>query len=176
MDATATATGAAQSLAHLGDVPLSYRHEWRVAMPRAPIVLPNAVFKWYHVHREGVLVSAELDELARATLVEAAAQGRWGMEYGLNVALLHVSITHAYLIAGVWRGHNELWERIYGKELGSEAPFFRITAGGEEGPAACVWEFGVICHERVAWINYLFSDRSAGARQAWLADVYAGRV
>jgi hypothetical protein len=174
MSATATAT--APSLAHLGDVPLSYRHEWRVATPQAPIVLPNAIFKWYHVHREGIPVTAELDELARATLIEAAGQGRWGMEYGLNFALLHVSITHAYLLAGVWRGHNELWERIYAKDLATDASFLRVTASEEEGPAACVWEFGAICHERLAWISYLFSDRSEPARQTWLADVYAGRV
>lgn len=40
-----------QFLTELGAVPPAYWHEWRVAAPQAPLILPNAVFKWYHIHR-----------------------------------------------------------------------------------------------------------------------------
>ena len=160
----------------LGNVPSSYRHEWRVATPRDALVLPGAIFKWYHAHREGVPVPAELDAEARATIAEAMAGGAWDPSYGLNFALLHVSTTRAFLIAGVWRGHQELWERIYAKELSPSGPFTRIPADGEDTPAACVWELGVICHERMAWHRYLFSARGESDKRAWLADLYAGRV
>ena len=162
------------NLSELGNLPAAYRHEWRVAAPREPLLLPNAIFKWYHVHREGIPVPPQMDADARAVIAGAMAEGEWDPSYGLNFALLHVSTTGAYLIAGVWRGHQELWERIYAKDLATDGPFTRIDAGGEDAPAGCVWEMAVICHERMAWIRYLFTERTDADKRAWLEDLYAG--
>ena len=43
-------------------------------------------------------------------------------------------------------------------------------------PGGCVWELGVTCHERMAWHRYLFSERAAADKRAWLEDLYAGPV
>lgn len=166
----------ALSLDNFGNVPPAYRHEWRIAEALAPIVLPQTVFKWYHVRREGVPVSADLDAEARAVLIAAATAGVWTPEYGLNFALLHVSTAHAFLIAGVWRGHQELWERAYYKELAAPGPFTRTDLSGEDAPTMCVWEMGVLCHERMAWHRYLFSERTEADKHIWLADTFAGQV
>ncbi|MBA2596731.1 MAG: hypothetical protein H0V00_08930 [Chloroflexia bacterium] len=160
----------------LGNVPASYRHEWRVATPREPLVLPRAVFKWYHVHREGSVVPDEMDTEARAEITGAMAGGAWEPSYGLNFALLHLSTAHVFLIAGVWRGHQELWERIYAKELAANEPFTRVDMSGEDAPLGCVWELGVTCHERMAWHRYLFTARTDDDKRAWLTDVYAGQA
>jgi hypothetical protein len=164
------------SLATFGNLPAAYTHEWRVAEPKEPLVLPNAVFKWYHVHRDGVAIPDAMEAEARTEIADAMARGAWTPEYGLNFALIHLSTTHAFLLAGVWRGHQELWERVYYKELASNAPFTRIDTSGEDVPSACVWEFGVVCHERMAWIRYLFTGRTEADKQAWLADTYTGQV
>src|SRR6476469_9646326 len=120
------------SLSELGNVPLTYTHEWRVAEPHEPLVLPGAIFKWYHVHREGVAIPAAMDAEARAIVTDALAAGHWTPEYGLNFALIHLSTTHAFLIAGVWRGHQELWERIYVYDLAKGGPFVPgEPAGGD---------------------------------------------
>ena len=166
----------ARLLDQLGNVPASYTHEWRVAEPHAPIVLPHTIYKWYHVHREGVVVPDAIDAEARALLAADAIGGAWNAEYGLNFALLHLSTAQAFLIAGTWRGHQEMWERIYIKDLATSAPFERFQPLGEDGPGACVWELGVICHERMAWHRYLFTERSESDKRAWLADTYAGAV
>ena len=164
------------TLDDLGNVPDTYVHEWRVAEPMEALVLPGTVFKWYHVHRVGVPVPAEMDAEAREAIASAIADGDWRPEYGLNFALIHVSTTHAFLIAGVWRGHQELWARIYDKQLAPPIPFTRIAMNPEDNPAACVWELGVICHERMAWHRYLFSGRTEADKRAWLADTYTGQV
>lgn len=169
-------TEALPSLSDLGNVPMTYRHEWRVAQAREPLVLPHALFKWYHVHRAGVTIPTEMDVEARAVIHDAASLGTWDPAYGLNFALLHLSTTHAFLIVGIWRGHQELWERIYYKQLAPSGPFVRTDMGGEDAPAACVWELGVLCHERMAWHRYLFSARGDADKRAWLADTYAGQV
>jgi hypothetical protein len=170
-----TATVIERSLADLGNVPQSYRHEWRVVTPQAPIVLPDTIFKWYHVHREGVPVLETMDAEARAVIAGAMANTAWDPSYGLNFAMLHVSTAGAFLIAGVWRGHQELWERLYGKDLATNSPFERIVAG-EDGPVGCVWEMAVTCHERMAWHRYLFTERSEADKRTWLADLYSGQA
>lgn len=164
------------SLSAFGNIPAAYRHKWKVAEPRPPVVLPGAIFKWYLVYDEGASVPAELDDEARAAVAEAAASGEWDLSYGLNFVVLHQTTTHAYLIAGVWRGHNELWERGYYKELGRPGTFARVEPDGGATAAACVWELGPICHERMAWHRYLFSERTDADKRAWLTDTYTGRV
>ena len=164
------------SLGQLGNVPPTYRHEWKVAEALDPIVLPHVIFKWYHVHSPGTPVPAGLDAEAREVLIDAAMGGKWTPEYGLNFAMLHVASKHAFLIAGVWRGHNELWNRAYYKELATDGPFTRVDPTGEDAPTYCVWELGVICHERMAWHRYLFSGKTEADKRAWLADTYSGRA
>jgi hypothetical protein len=90
--------------------------------------------------------------------------------------LLHLSTAHAFLITGIWRGHQELWARHYVKDLATNRPITRIDVTGQDAPLACVWELGVVCHERTAWSRYLFSDRTEAAKRAWQEDVHAGRV
>ncbi len=168
--------GTTLSLAELGNVPQTYRHEWRVAAAREPILLPHTIFKWYHVHREGVPVPPALDVEAQGVLIDAAMGGAWTPEYGLNFAMLHVSTAHAFVIASVWRGHQEMWHRAYYKELAADGPFTRVAVTGEDAPTYCVWELGVICHERMAWHRYLFSEKTEADKHAWLADTFSGRV
>jgi hypothetical protein len=166
----------ALELTRFGNVPATYRHEWRTAEPVEPLVLERGIFKWYHVHRDGVSIPAELDAEARAVIRDDVGRGRWKLEYGLNFALIHLSTEAAFMIAGIWKGNQELWERVYIKELAGGGSFTRIPSDGEDTPAGCVWEFGVLVHERMAWHKYLFSKRDEAAKQAWLADTYAGRV
>lgn len=170
------AAPATLALAKLGNLPQSYRHEWRVAAAQEPIILPQAIFKWYHVHRAGVPVLPALDAEAQRTLIDAATNGAWTMEYGLNFAMLHVSTAHAFLISGVWRGHQEMWHRAYYKELATDGPFTRVDLNGEDAPILCVWEMGVTLHERMAWHRYLFSARTDADKRTWLADTYSGQV
>lgn len=114
--------------------------------------------------------------MARSTAAEAMARGLWDPSYGLNIAILHVSTSHAFLLLGVWRGHQELWQRVYAMELGSREPFAPVDMTGEDAPCGCVWELGVTCHERMAWSRYLFSAPTVADKRAWLEDVYAGPV
>jgi len=178
MTTTIDAIGPASAidLTGLCDVPASYQHEWRVATPQAPLIVPGAVFKWHHVHRAGVTVPEPLAVAARETVTEAADSRAWDLSYGLNICQIHLSTAHAFLIPGVWRGYQELWQRPYVLDLAVGGRFTRIDTTGDAIPAACVWELGVICHERMAWHRYLFSARDDAAKRAWLADTYAGQV
>ncbi len=173
-------------LAHLGEVPETYRHEWRHARAAAPLVLPGSVFKWYHLHREGDSVPPALDAEARRCVTDAVAAGDWGdrgVGHGLNFAVLHYSTTMAnlstamaYLIVGVWAEHQELWEKLYTKDMREPGAFVRRERVGQDVVTLCVWELGVVCHERAAWHRYLFSARAEADKAAYLADTCHGRV
>jgi hypothetical protein len=39
-----------------------------------------------------------------------------------------------------------------------------------------VWELGAVAHERLAWSEYLLSDRDEAARRAYLRDAFEGVV
>lgn len=173
MVARAESAGAVVDLAGLGRVPETYRHEQRVAAPGQPLVLPNAVVKWSQVHRAGQPVPEALDSEARTVVAEAFAAGDWDPSYGMTFAILHRSTTHAYLLVGVWRNHQELWQRMYWRDLAGGG-FERTDTSGPDAPVGCVWELAVTCHERMAWHRFLFSDRSEAAKRVWLADVYTG--
>jgi len=171
---TATPMSRIESLDSLGNLPGAYTHEWRTATPLEPIVVSGGVFKWYHVHRDGVVVRDDIDAKARRVIADGAQ--RWPLEYGLNFALLHQSTTGAYLIVGIWRGNNEWWRDIYAIGLDEQSEFVRVEEADGLVPGSCVWELGVVCHERMAWHQYLFSDRDETAKLAWLDDVYCGKV
>lgn len=161
-------------LEQIGNVPEAYQHEWRTASPQDAIVVPGGVFKWYHVHRDKSVIAENVDRVARELIVDGAKQ--WDLAYGLNFALLHQSVAWAFLIVGIWRGHQELWTRIFVVELAGEPVFHHDEPDGPFTPCACVWEMGVIQHERMAWHRYLFTDRGADAKRAWFDDRYAGVV
>jgi hypothetical protein len=171
---TATPISQIPSLSELGNVPETYWHEWRVATPLEPIVVSGGVFKWYHVHRDGVAVRDDIDVKARRVIADGAQ--RWPLQYGLNFALLHQSTAGAYLIVGVWRGHNEWWRAIYAIGLDDCEEFSRVEEADGLAPGSCVWELGVVCHERMAWHRYLFSARDDASKLAWLDDTFAGSV
>ena len=132
----ATPTSGLDSLDYLGNLPGENTHEWRVATPLEPIVVSGGVFKWYHVHRDGVAVRGDIDAKARAVIADGAQ--RWALEYGMNFSLLHQSTTGAYLIVGVWRGHNEWWRDIYAIGLDEQDEFSRNEGGDGLVPSGCV--------------------------------------
>jgi len=40
----------------------------------------------------------------------------------------------------------------------------------------CVWELGVVWHERHAWVRFLSSNRDEAAKRAYLNDRFSGLV
>jgi len=73
-----------------------------------------------------------------------------------------------------WRNNNELWETVYTKD--GQADFELSASSAATRATFCVWELGVVGHERQAWTAYLRSPRDTPALAAYLANRFAGAV
>ncbi|SNT48880.1 hypothetical protein SAMN05421812_107150 [Asanoa hainanensis] len=68
-----------------------------------------------------------------------------------------------------------MWESAYYKDLREQLPFQLIPQGTHRA-TICVWEFGAVAHEHLAWTTYLRSNRDEQAKQAYIEDRYAGQI
>jgi hypothetical protein len=159
----------------LGNVDPGYQHHDRQATPGELLVLPGALVKWYEVRRFDTVIPEGFAQEARDVLRAEAEAGRLDVGYGLCFAVLHYSTRHAFVILGCWHGNQELWGTFYARDLRDDRGF-ELIQSGRSHPVMCVWELGPACHEREAWIRYLYSARDAAAKRAYLADLFHGSV
>ncbi len=155
-----------------------YRHEPKHARPAPSIALGEAVLKWYDVAPADDPVPAEVRALARRSLAEAAVLGELRIGDGLGVVILHRCGTTGFhfLIVLTWRNDNEVWQSVWAKENDDDPDFHPWRVESTHRPAFCVWELGVVAHERLAWTTYLLSARDDAARRTYLADALEGAV
>ncbi|HTK24393.1 MAG TPA: hypothetical protein VL264_09190 [Gaiella sp.] len=166
------------SLATAHGVDEGYRHVAKHAQPASSVGLGAAVLKWYDLARPEDPVPAEVRALARGALDDAARVGELELGDGLGFVILHRcgAAGFHFLLVGTWRNDNELWETVWAKHDDADPGFHPWVAGDGHRPTFCVWELGVVAHERVAWAEYLGSPRDATARRAYLGDTFEGPV
>jgi hypothetical protein len=164
----------------LAHVAAAYAQYPKRAVPRGTLGAAAAELKFYHVEKAGEPVPAEIADSARAFLASESGAAA-GLDGDCGFAILHrCGADFYFLLIGVWRGSNEIWEAVWYRDGGMEefAPFgpaYPIRAGGLR-PTFCVWEMGVVAHESAAWTRFLASARGAADLERWRADMLAGEV
>jgi hypothetical protein len=167
-------TAAPDLLATLGEIPADYRHRPKLAVPGEDLALPDAHLKWYDVRRPEAAIPADVASAARGFLRAQAAAGRLAIGGELGFTVLHLCGESFYfLLVYTWRNVNELW--LTGYTSADGAPF-QLLPQGTHLEVSCVWELGVVCHERLAWTRYLCSRRDEPAKLGYLSDRCAGPV
>ncbi len=166
-----------EKLAALGNVvDPGYRHVTKMITPASPLILPDAYLKWYDLCREDQTISPAADAEARAFVTAETAAGRLPISGDLGFVIHHLSGDHIHLLlVFTWRGNNEMWESAYARDDHAARPYELTSLDSHRG-AMCVWEFGAIAHEHVAWTAYLRSARDETAKRAYLATQYAGPI
>jgi hypothetical protein len=158
-----------------------YVHHQRIAVPGPDFVLPSIQLKWYQIHRPGVEISDVLIEESRRFIKVEIEGGRLKIANEFGFVMLHLGDeppsrnTFAMLFACTWRNNNELWRTLYTKSLGSDQEYTLFMNDGHIG-AFCVWELGVVLHEREAWNRYLYTGRDEKASLAYYNDKVDGPV
>jgi hypothetical protein len=165
------------NLAAVGNVvDEDYHHVTKVIVPGPALVLPDAYLKWYDLHRPDQQIRPAVDAEAREFLRVETAAGRLPISGDLGFVIDHLSGEHIYLLlVFTWRGNNEMWESAYYKDVRDGEPF-RLAPQGTHRGAICVWEFGAVAHEHLAWTRYLQSNRDVLAKRAYAESQYAGAI
>ena len=155
-----------------------YRHVAKHAHPATSIGLGEAVLKWYDVARPEDPVPDDIRALARRALDDASQLGELQLGDKLGFAILPRCGSEGFhfLLVQTWRGDNELWQTVWAKHDDADPGFHPWVVEAGHRPTFCIWELGVVAHERLAWAAYLGSTRDAAARRTYLGDVYEGPV
>jgi hypothetical protein len=155
----------------------AYRHALKLVRPASSVALGEAVLKWYDIAPPGEAVTDEVRALARRGLAEAARLGELRLGATLGFVILHrCGDGFHFLLVSTWQNDNELWETVWAKDGEDDPEFHPWPLEGSHRPTYCVWELGAVAHERLAWSEYLLSDRDEAARRAYLRDAFEGVV
>jgi hypothetical protein len=124
----------------------------------------------------GSEIDEEVRRLARASAASYAPQPANG-EPELGFVILHrCGETFHFLIICTWRNENELWETVFKYDPPTMAGFADVYPQRPPRATFCLWELGVVIHEKQAWQRFVRTARDAAAADAWLGDVMTGPV
>jgi len=147
-----------------------YQHGTKRVTPGEPLALPEALLKWYGLHRDDDPIPDSVTRLARERLTAGplAASGR-------GFVILHrCGAAFYFLIVCTWRNSNEMWQTVFYKDGDAMREFALFPREGEHKPTLCVWELVPVWHEQQAWERFLRSPRDTAAAAAWFADRLSG--
>jgi len=160
------------------DVDEGYRHTPKLALARPSVALGDAVLKWYDISPPDDPIEPDLTLLARRALGEAVRLGELRLGGTSGFVILHRcgEAGFHFLLVSTWRNANELWETVWAKDGSDDPGFHPFPLEGTHRPTFCVWELGVVAHERKAWTRFLRTARDVEARRAYLRDTFEGEV
>jgi hypothetical protein len=149
-----------------------YVHRDKRVDPRPLLAAGSRRLKWYDVAAPDLPVPHDIHAMARSFLARADLE----QLSKLGFVILHrCGVDFYFLLACSWQGNNEIWESVYAKDA-QDSGFREFPHPGPHRGTYCVWEMGAVAHESAAWRRYLLSSRDTAARDAWLADQYAGAI
>ncbi len=154
-----------------------YRHDPKVARTGQSIALGDTLLKWYEIASGDMPIEPDVSDLARLGLADAARLGELRLGGTLGFVILHrCSEDFCFLLVCTWQNENELWETVWAKDGAADPEFHPWPLDGSHRPTFCVWELGVVAHERESWSRFLCSSRNRDARLDYLRDTFAGLV
>ena len=154
-----------------------YVHAAKLACAGQSVALGDTMLKWYEVAPADEPIEPMVSDLARLGLADAARLGELRLGGTLGFVILHrCGDGFHFLLLCTWQNENELWETVWAKDGDTDPEFHPWPLDGPHRPTFCVWELGVVAHERDTWARFLRSPRDRDARLDYLRDTYAGSV
>ena len=161
---------------HGNVVPEGYSYYQKAVTPRDGLILPNAYLKWYDLYPPDTHITQNQLSEAR-TFIHAEVQAcRLDLQDNLGFVILHRAGSALLLLVTTWRNTNEMWLFSYYKPARHADPYQRFVYDTEHRATYCVWELGIVWHERNAWVRFLSSPRDDQAKLAYLNDHFSGWV
>jgi len=149
----------------------NYKHVPRVALPSGLIISPNLILKMYNMI-EGNAMKQNPVNSSKGFLENEIKEGRITPLVGLGFAILSKDM----LNVGIWDVDypivikNQLY--LYITNFEKDVKKLDIA---EVGPF-CIYELGIVNHERTAWKKYLTSPRTKEDKKRYLEDFIEGSL
>ncbi len=148
-----------------------YEHVAKVVAPGRAMPAGGGLLKWYEIATATAPVPAEVAELAREALPQAAPS----LAGELGFVILHRCGDDFYfLLLCTWRNENELWETVWYKDGDGMTEFAEFPRNTAHLPTYCVWELVPVWSEQQSWVRFLQSERDDKAVHRWLQERYEG--
>lgn len=150
-----------------------YKHEPRIVEPKGLIEDTSLILKMYAMVRQ-VPVDKYVLRNAKKFLRESIRKNKIGdnpILSGLGFAILSDDM----LNLAVWDSKHPI---VLKNSLYEYAGGFRTPNSLDirhEG-CFCIWELGIVAHERDAWKKYLASERTEQDKRAYLKNFFRGEL
>lgn len=165
------------NLARLGNVvPEGYRYYQKTVTHRDGLALPNAYLKWYDLYSLDAEITPDQSSHARSFLHSEVVAGKLDLQDNLGFVILHRAGSSLLLLVTTWRNTNEMWLSSYYKPATQPSPYLPFVYDTDHRATYCVWELGIVWHERNAWVRFLSSERDNEAKLAYLNDHFSGQM
>ncbi len=153
-------------------VTADYVHREKRATPREGMTVGKSRLKWSNIGYADAPVPAEIEALAR----DHVSEGRRGRRHRLRRP---ASLRRRQLLfpggADLARPERGVGDRL--RQDRPRRPGFKLwTYKTAHRGTFCVWELGVVWHEKQAWVRFLNSSRGETDLQRYLDDRYEGVV
>lgn len=165
------------NISELGNViPEGYNYFKKKIKPGSPLILKGACLKWYDLYPPDTDITNEQISETRSFLEAEAKSGRLILENELGFVILHRAGDYLLLLVTTWRNTNEMWESIYVKKADEKENYNQLIFENNHKGTYCVWELGIVWHERNAWVDYITSKRNDEAKLTYLNDLFSGEI
>ncbi|HSD62159.1 MAG TPA: hypothetical protein VLB50_00110 [Ignavibacteriaceae bacterium] len=165
------------SISDLGNIiPEGYKYYQKKIMPGHLLNLPGGALKWYELYPPDIEIKQKQIIEARAFLEAEAKTGKLKLDGELGFVILHRAGEYLLLLLTTWRNTNEMWESVYLKNISQPDSYSALKFENNHKGTYCVWELGIIWHERNAWVRFIESARDDAAKQDYLNNMFSGMI
>ncbi len=165
------------NLSDLGNViPKGYNYYKKKITPGLQLNLPDACLKWYELHPPDIKITDNQVQGTKAFIEAETKTGRLKLENELEFVILHRAGDYLLLLITTWRNTNEMWESIYFKKADQFENYVPMKFNNDHKGTYCVWELGIVLHERNAWVRFIESKRDEKAKIEYLNNLFSGEV
>lgn len=164
-------------LSELGNIiPERYLYHKKKITPGALLKLAGACLKWYELYPPEADFTREQVQETRKFIETEAEASRLKLENELGFVILHRAGDYLLLLITTWRNTNEMWETVYLKKAGESENFIPVKFKSDHKETYCVWELGIVWHERNAWVSFIESKRDEEAKLIYIDDLFTGVI
>ena len=132
--------------------------------------------KWYNLHPANTEITEAQVHETKAFIKSETETGSLKFESELGFVILHRAGDYLLLLITTWRNTNEMWESIYFKKVNDSVNYVPIKFQNDHKGTYCVWELGIVWHERNAWVRFIESKRDEKAKLEYLNDLFSGTI